>query len=201
MRLHIQNVWCAVSLATKRHQAITQDALGAMIQCVLWRGSFCTLFSKPFSPLLTRPTSIDPVSGGGGVLFHVSLQPCTQLLDCEMEAVGEAVGWLNIFNPFRADGHYRLNFSRPDEKRVAAAVVELAKDPMDARGSALRRAFPSGAFEAHTVRCIWSLDKFFLRGRIGTKSDNDMWGYFVVSVETIIPPSHVRDCQRQDRKY
>lgn len=71
-----------------------------------------------------------------------------------MEGVGEALGWLNIFNPFRADGHYRLNFSRPDEKRVAAAVLELAKAPLEARGEALQQAFPSGAFGVHTVRAL-----------------------------------------------
>ncbi|CAN0544625.1 unnamed protein product, partial [Ectocarpus sp. 12 AP-2014] len=43
-----------------------------------------------------------------------------------MVRVGDALGWLNVFNPFRPDGTYRLNLNRPDEKRVAAAVMELA---------------------------------------------------------------------------
>lgn len=68
-----------------------------------------------------------------------------------MERVGDALGWLNVFNPFRPDGHYRLNFGRPDEKRVAAAVMELARTAMDAGKAALLQAFPSGAFGVHNV--------------------------------------------------
>ncbi|CAM9741209.1 unnamed protein product, partial [Hapterophycus canaliculatus] len=48
------------------------------------------------------------------------------LSDEDMERLGDALGWLNVFNPFRPDGQYRLNLGRPDEKRVAAAVMKLA---------------------------------------------------------------------------
>ena len=68
-----------------------------------------------------------------------------------MERVGDVLGWLNLLNPFRPDGHYRLHFNRPDEKRVAAAVMELARVAMDAGKAALAHAFPSGAFGAHDV--------------------------------------------------
>lgn len=68
-----------------------------------------------------------------------------------MERVGDALGWLNVFNPFRPDGHYRLRFNHPDEKRVAAAVMELARAAMDGGKAALAQAFPSGAFGVHKV--------------------------------------------------
>lgn len=74
-----------------------------------------------------------------------------KLLDSEMERVGEALGWLNIFNPFRPDGYYVLDLSRPDQKRVAAAIIELLQVPMDLRGDTLERAFSSSAFGSHTV--------------------------------------------------
>lgn len=85
------------------------------------------------------------------ISFHAPPKPGKQLPDDDMERVGDALGWLNVFNPFRPDGHYRLNLSRPDEKRVAAAVMELVRAPMDAGKAALSQAFPSGAFGAHAV--------------------------------------------------
>lgn len=68
-----------------------------------------------------------------------------------MERVGDALGWLNVFNPFRPDGQYRLNLGRPDEKRVAAAVMKLVHVPMDAGKAALSQAFLTGSFGAHAV--------------------------------------------------
>lgn len=65
--------------------------------------------------------------------------------------MGDALGWLNVFNPFRPDGRYRLNFNRADEKRVAAAVMELARAAMDGGKAALAQAFSSGAFGVHEV--------------------------------------------------
>ncbi|CAM9154523.1 unnamed protein product [Ectocarpus sp. 4 AP-2014] len=77
-----------------------------------------------------------------------------QLPDEDMVRVGDALGWLNVFNPFRPDGTYRLNLNRPDEKRVAAAVMELVRIPMDIGKAALMQAFPSGAFGAHTENFV-----------------------------------------------
>ncbi|CAM9380917.1 unnamed protein product, partial [Ectocarpus sp. 13 AM-2016] len=77
-----------------------------------------------------------------------------QLPDEDMVRVGDALGWLNVFNPFRPDGIYRLNLNRPDEKRVAAAVMDLAQIPMDIGKAALMQAFPSGAFGAHTENFV-----------------------------------------------
>ncbi len=68
-----------------------------------------------------------------------------------MERLGDALGWLNVLNPFRPDGHYRLHLNRPDERRVAAAVVELARAPIAAGKAAVSQAFPSGSFGGHAV--------------------------------------------------
>ncbi|CBJ32832.1 Hypothetical leucine rich repeat protein [Ectocarpus siliculosus] len=77
-----------------------------------------------------------------------------QLPDEDMVRVGDALGWLNVFNPFRPDGTYRLNLNRPDEKRLAAAVMELVRIPMDIGKPALMQAFPSGAFGSHTENFV-----------------------------------------------
>ncbi|CAM9737544.1 unnamed protein product, partial [Ectocarpus sp. 8 AP-2014] len=77
-----------------------------------------------------------------------------QLPDEDMVRVGDALGWLNVFNPFRPDGTYRLNLNRPDEKRLAAAVMELVRIPMDIGKAALMQAFPSGAFGSHTENFV-----------------------------------------------
>ncbi|CAN0535713.1 unnamed protein product, partial [Laminaria digitata] len=69
-----------------------------------------------------------------------------QLVDSEVERVGQALGWLNMFNPFRPDGHYLLDLSHPDEKRLASAVMELARVPMELGRVSLERAFLAGTF-------------------------------------------------------
>ncbi|CAM9141685.1 unnamed protein product [Scytosiphon promiscuus] len=76
------------------------------------------------------------------------------LSDEDVERVGDALGWLNIFNPFRPDGQYRLNLGRPDEKRVAAAVMKLVHVPMDAGKVALSQAFLTGSFGAHAENFV-----------------------------------------------
>lgn len=86
------------------------------------------------------------------LILHFWLITIPKLLDEEVNQVGEALGWLNVFNPFRPDGHYLLDLSKPDEKRMAAAIIELARGPMDARGALLERAFPQGSFGIHAVR-------------------------------------------------
>lgn len=81
-------------------------------------------------------------------LVPQSLSWSGNLPDEDMVRVEDALGWLNVFNPFRTGGTYRLNLNRPDEKRVTAAVMELVRVPMDVGRAALMQAFPSGTFAA-----------------------------------------------------